>query len=191
MLKFGRVRSIEKMSNDSHESDNVTSYPTNHNQSLKRPRSFLKLKSSEKKLFKREMIWLSRGRDRDCLFIIDIYFYLFIFWQSFLCLERKKNGKMAQEEMPTFKLVLVGDGGVGKVCSLLVIYGSQMWIIARLINLTIHLDYFCQTSLDWWVWKEICCNFGSWSPSTRLPYQQRSNAIQRLGHCWTGEIRRT
>merc|ERR1712134_68261 len=38
-----------------------------------------------------------------------------IFESDFDCLtERKKNGKMAQEEMPTFKLVLVGDGGVGK-----------------------------------------------------------------------------
>ena len=51
---------------------------------------------------------------------------MFTFDKVFLCLERKKNGKMAQEEMPTFKLVLVGDGGVGKVCSLLVIYGSQI-----------------------------------------------------------------
>merc|ERR1712154_680408 len=38
-----------------------------------------------------------------------------IFESDFDCLtERNKNGKMAQEEMPTFKLVLVGDGGVGK-----------------------------------------------------------------------------
>merc|ERR1711917_58111 len=38
-----------------------------------------------------------------------------IFESDLDCLtERKKNGKMAQEEMPTFKLVLVGDGGVGK-----------------------------------------------------------------------------
>merc|ERR1712235_180266 len=38
-----------------------------------------------------------------------------IFESDFDCLtERKKNGKMAQEEMPTFKLVLVGDGGTGK-----------------------------------------------------------------------------
>merc|ERR1712142_95993 len=38
-----------------------------------------------------------------------------IFESDFDCLtERNKNRKMAQEDMPTYKLVLVGDGGVGK-----------------------------------------------------------------------------
>merc|ERR1712042_136218 len=38
-----------------------------------------------------------------------------IFESDFDCLtERNKNGKMAEQEMPTFKSVLVGDGGVGK-----------------------------------------------------------------------------
>merc|ERR1712137_55956 len=38
-----------------------------------------------------------------------------IFESDFDCLtERKKNGKMAQENVPEFKLILVGDGGVGK-----------------------------------------------------------------------------
>merc|ERR1712142_32662 len=38
-----------------------------------------------------------------------------IFESDFDCLtERNKNRKMAQEEMPTYELVLVGDGGVGK-----------------------------------------------------------------------------
>merc|ERR1712183_365162 len=37
-----------------------------------------------------------------------------IFESDFDCLTERKRTKMAQEEMPTFKLVLVGDGGVGK-----------------------------------------------------------------------------
>ncbi len=57
----------------------------------------------------------------------------------------------AAQGVPTFKLVLVGDGGTGKVqltpwtfCA-----SSRDLEILRALRLTVSIDYFRQAPLDW------------------------------------------
>ena len=116
MLKFGRVRSIEK-SKMTHK--NLITSPVIRPIIIRVSNAHVHFWNwnRQRKSYSREKWFDFHVAEIEIVYIYYQYVFLFVcfFGNIFSCLERKKNGKMAQEEMPTFKLVLVGDGGVGKV----------------------------------------------------------------------------
>lgn len=94
---------------------------------------------------------------------------------------------------PTFKLVLVGDGGTGKVWPLSLWPPFDLcWFFptATANHVQLIVDDLCQASLDWRVWEEVHCYFRCRGPSSRLhngTYSPPSDALNlglRLDRTW-------
>jgi len=92
----------------------------------------------------------------------------------------------------TFKLVLVGDGGTGKVA-----YPASCFDSTNK-----RLDHFRQETHYWWIWEEVPRYSWCWryltlhykaganeSSSHHIPYQPWPNLLQHVGHSWSREIR--
>jgi len=78
----------------------------------------------------------------------------------------------------------------GKETEFNCILNSSIIIIIVIIILCVGYwkDHLREASLDWWIWEEVCCNFGCWGPSLGFQHFSWSHSLQRLGHCWTGKI---